>query len=199
MFKSGLSPLEIGQRIMREIDANQTVSVDGSLAVPNHYWVFVSTADHKRFFDIETQLTNELIEAARAHISDEEYRVLGPVSVSLIEAEAYPEGTMQVQAQWREGPTTSGQATLILASGQRIALGLHPFSIGRAQQSSLVLDDDNVSRNHAVLRPALGGWLITDLNSTNGTTVNGQRINEVPLHAGDRLVFGTTEATFEMG
>lgn len=199
VFKSGLNPLEIAQRIVREIDAHQSVAVDGSLAVPNHYWVFVSTPDHRRFFEVETPLTNELIEAARAHIREEQYSLLGPVSVSFVEAPEYAEGTFQVQAQWREGPADQGQVTIVLATGERIALGLQPFTVGRAPGSSLLLHDENVSRNHAVIRPGLGGWLIADMSSTNGTTVNGHRITETQLHPGDRIVFGATEATFEMG
>ena len=199
VFKSGLNPLEIGQRIIREIDANQSVSVDGSVVVPNHYWVFVSTPDHSRFFDVETPLTNELIEAARAHIHDEGYRVFGPVSVSFVETAKYSEGTFQVQAQWREGPASHGQAKLLLETGQQIALARSPLSIGRVPGNSLVLADQNVSRNHAVIRPAPGGWLIVDLNSMNGTTVNGARVTETLLHSGDRVVFGSTEATFQVG
>ena len=67
------------------------------------------------------------------------------------------------------------------------------------QGNSLVLDDENVSRNHAVIRPALGGWLIADLNSTNGTSVNGERILQAQLHDGDRISFGAIEASFEVG
>jgi hypothetical protein len=66
-----LNPIEIGRRIVREIDANQSVAVDGALAVPNHYWVYISSEDYERFQEVETPLTNELIAAARTHIVDE--------------------------------------------------------------------------------------------------------------------------------
>ena len=196
VFKSGLTPLEIGRRIVREIDGNQTVAVDGALAVPNHYWVYLSTADHSRFAEVETPLTNELIEAARTHIADEQYRVLGPVSVTLVEAADYPEGTLQVQAQWREGMAQSTNAHLVLATGERFPVG-NPFTIGRLPGGSLVLTDENVSRNHAVIERTESGWVVRDLGSTNGTTVNGAAIQESPLHHGDQVVFGATEATFE--
>lgn len=197
VFKSGLTPLEIGRRIVREIDENQTVAVDGALAVPNHYWVYVSTADHTRFAEVETQLTNELIEAARTHIGDEGYRVLGPVSVTLVEAADYPEGTLQVQAQWREGVGNQTAASVVLATGERFPVG-NPFTIGRLPGLSLVLTDENVSRNHAVIELTPTGWLVRDLGSTNGTSVNGNKIQESPLNDGDAIVFGATDATFEL-
>lgn len=196
-FKSGLTPLEIGRRIVREIDSNQTLAVDGQPAVPNHYWVYISTADHTRFVDVETPLTNELIEAARTHIADEQYRVLGPVSVTLVEAHNYPEGTLQVQAQWREG-VENGGAHLRLDSGERFPIG-DSFSIGRLPGASLVLNDENVSRSHAVIERIGSAWVLRDLGSTNGTRVNGGFVQESPLNPGDRIVFGATEATFEAG
>ncbi|MEM7096560.1 MAG: DUF3662 and FHA domain-containing protein [Actinomycetota bacterium] len=196
VFRSGLSPLEIGRRIVREIDSNQTVAVDGALAVPNHYWVYLSSADHIRFTEVETPLTNELIEAARTHIADEGYRLLGPVSVTLVEAPDYPEGTLQVQAQWREGVTQPTMASLVLSNGERFPVGT-PFTIGRLPGGSLVLTDENVSRNHAVIELGPSGWIVRDLGSTNGTQVNGVQIQESPLANGDRVVFGATEATFE--
>lgn len=197
VFKSGLNPVEIGRRIVREIDANQSVAVDGALAVPNHYWVYISTADYERFQEVEGPLTNELIEAARMHIAEERYRVLGPVSVVLVEAPDYPEGTLQVQAQWREGATVPTVGELVMDTGERFPVGDGAFSIGRLPNCSLILSDENVSRNHAVINRVPGGWTLTDVGSTNGTTVNGDRVSEVQLRTGDRIVFGSTPATFE--
>lgn len=197
VFKSGLNPIEIGRRIVREIDANQSVAVDGALAVPNHYWVYISTADYERFQEVETPLTNELIEAARTHIADESYRVLGPVSVVLVEAPEYPEGTLQVQAQWREGATTPTTAELVMETGERFTIDDAGFSVGRLPNCSLILSDENVSRNHAVIQRGPGGWTLTDNGSTNGTTVNGAPVTEVQLQSGDKIVFGATPATFE--
>ena len=164
---------------------------------PNHYWVYISTADYERFQEVETPLTNELIEAARTHIADESYRVLGPVSVVLVEAAEYPEGTLQVQAQWREGATTPTTAALVMETGERFTIGDGPFTVGRLPDCSLILSDENVSRHHAVIQRAPGGWTLTDHGSTNGTTVNGTPINEAQLQSGDHIVFGATPATFE--
>lgn len=196
-FKSGLNPVEIGRRIVREIDATRTVGVDGTVAVPNHYWVYVSSSDFARFAEVEATLINELVEAARTHISDEQYRVLGPVTAALVEAPEYPEGTLQVQAQWREGTTNPTYAELVMPTGERFPVGDHPFTIGRMPNCSLILGDENVSRNHAVIQRLAGGWILTDSGSTNGTSVNGTTIREIQLQHGDRIVFGATPATFE--
>ena len=65
------------------------------------------------------------------------------------------------------------------------------FTIGRDQACDLILGDQSVSRFHARLSRAAGGWLLGDLDSTNGTMVNGWRIRHpVALRAGDRVSFG---------
>jgi hypothetical protein len=68
------------------------------------------------------------------------------------------------------------------------------FSIGRDASCDLVIADMSVSRRHAILDRIQDGWLLTDLESTNGTRVNGWRIyGPVPVHAGDHVCFGNIE------
>ena len=65
------------------------------------------------------------------------------------------------------------------------------FTIGRDPGCDLVIADITVSRRHAGLYRCLRGWLLTDLGSTNGTTLNGWRVREaVPVGPGDRVSFG---------
>ncbi|MGA8015682.1 MAG: FHA domain-containing protein, partial [Candidatus Dormiibacterota bacterium] len=78
--------------------------------------------------------------------------------------------------------------------GTRVAV--HPLSsglvrIGRGPGNEIVLADPHVSRDHAELRwDPRGGWQVTDLNSHNGTYVNGHRISTAPLREGDVLTVG---------
>ena len=66
------------------------------------------------------------------------------------------------------------------------------FTIGRDAACDLVLLDMTVSRSHAGLRREAGGWLLSDVGSTNGTRLNGWRVTApVPLRAGDKITFGS--------
>lgn len=66
------------------------------------------------------------------------------------------------------------------------------FTIGRDAACDLVLLDMTVSRSHAGLRREAGGWLLSDVGSTNGTRLNGWRVTgPVPLRAGDKITFGS--------
>lgn len=63
--------------------------------------------------------------------------------------------------------------------------GVREIQIGRSQQSDIVLHDESASRAHALLTCSSGIYTLSDLNSTNGTFVNGSRIKKMYLHDGD--------------
>jgi Domain of unknown function (DUF1707)/FHA domain len=68
------------------------------------------------------------------------------------------------------------------------------FTIGRDIACDMFIGDMTVSRVHAKLERFSGGWLVTDLASTNGTRVNGWRVRDpVPVREGDRVRFGDAE------
>jgi hypothetical protein len=83
------------------------------------------------------------------------------------------------------------------ADGQVLPLKSR-LTIGRSRECDLILNNIQVSRKHAVLEPAAGGWQIQDLNSTNGTWLNEQRISGMAaLKAGDRLMIGSARFRVE--
>ena len=68
------------------------------------------------------------------------------------------------------------------------------ITVGREDANTIVLDDDGVSGYHAEIQCDYGGVYVVDLGSTNGTTVNGKRLDERrKLAAWDRLAFGSVE------
>jgi hypothetical protein len=74
------------------------------------------------------------------------------------------------------------------------------FSIGRDASCDLAIPDMSVSRRHAQLERTAYGWLLTDLESTNGTRVNGWRVRgQVPVRPGDLVSFGSLETYFSPG
>lgn len=100
-------------------------------------------------------------------------------------------------------PVEEKKAVLILADGTKIAVRPGVLSIGRSAESSVPLNDTNVSRRHAEIRSRGEGagieWLLADVGSTNGTMLNGVKINgEQRLKHGDSIMFGNTSARFEI-
>jgi pSer/pThr/pTyr-binding forkhead associated (FHA) protein len=68
--------------------------------------------------------------------------------------------------------------------------------LGRLPDSDVVLKDPGASRAHAEIRRQDDRFVIADLGSTNGTTVNGAAVTERPLEDGDRITIGRTVLEF---
>ena len=71
------------------------------------------------------------------------------------------------------------------------------LAIGRARDNGLVIDDTRISRYHARLQARRGALVFTDLGSTNGSRVNGMRVDEIALGLGDRIELGDTTLVVE--
>ena len=96
-------------------------------------------------------------------------------------------------------PPITGPSLLVMTgprTGQRIPL-LNGFTIGKAPNSSLVLDDGYTSSQHAQVGiDHMGNCRLYDRNSTNGTFANGVRVSEVVLDHGMSVRIGSTELRF---
>jgi hypothetical protein len=194
-FRSGLQPVEIARRMVRELDVNRTIGVRGTVA-PNRVVVYLSTSDLEHFESFHDTLTRELEDAAREHARDERYHFLGPVTVELVADEGLRQGQFDVSATIEE--SAHGRAgSLVLSDGRRIPLSEEPATIGRLSDCTVAVSDPQVSRRHAEVRPELGGFVLVDLGSLNGTTVNGEPVGTRVLEDGDEIGVGPATIRFE--
>lgn len=98
----------------------------------------------------------------------------------------------------RKAEARSQTATTLLVTegpltGSSLQLTDRPVIVGRAPTSTLVLDDDYASAQHARIFLHNGQWYVEDLGSTNGTVVSGVRISEpTPLSVNMPVRFGQT-------
>jgi pSer/pThr/pTyr-binding forkhead associated (FHA) protein len=81
---------------------------------------------------------------------------------------------------------------------ERLLLPLRPGTthVGRGFAADLMLEDQNVSRRHAIIHQRATSTRILDDRSANGTFVNGRRITEAELHDGDVVVLGRVVLTY---
>ncbi len=196
--RMNIRPIELGRRLVREMDDQRSVDVKGRRIVPNDFTVMLSEHDLASFDDIHDVLTAELVEAAREYAREEGYHFLGPVSVDLRADESQKPGRFVVDSHLRQGDSGIGVGTLVMPSGDRVDIGGTPLVVGRLPECAITLSDHNVSRRHAEVAATPNGFVVRDLGSTNGTMVNGARTNgDHRLRDGDIVSFGSTYVRFE--
>ena len=76
--------------------------------------------------------------------------------------------------------------------GQRYTLDEPIISIGRVGGNAVQVNDTEVSRKHAILELSGEEYVLRDLNSSNGSFINGKRVKEQRLLSGDQIQFGRT-------
>jgi hypothetical protein len=196
--RAAIRPIELGRRLVREMDEQRSVDVKGRRIVPNDFQIVLSPRDLAGFEDISDVLQTELVEAAREYAREEGYHFMGPVRVVLTADDQLRGGRFNVVAALRQSTGGVGAGSLVLPSGQRVPLGDRPVTVGRQSDCTIPLNDQNVSRRHAQITPGRGAYVVADLGSTNGTMVNGTRISaDTRLNDGDILSFGSTYVRFE--
>jgi hypothetical protein len=197
VFRSSLRPVEIGRRLVREMDGERTVGVSGRTETPNSFVVWLSPTDHDQFEEMQSALVRELCDAAREHAREEGYSFVGPIQVEMHPSERLRTGAFAIEAAMVEASGGAGAGSLLLPTGQRVPLGGEPVTIGRVLDCNIQLHDPNVSRHHAEVRPSGDGYVLADLGSTNGSRVNGMRVGQQILAEGDEILIGNTKMIFE--
>lgn len=107
----------------------------------------------------------------------------------------YDETVLQTEGELKGGPPPEEGPYMIVAQGPRqglkFPLAAGDNTIGRTMGSEILLEDQSVSRQHAIITQTREGWTVEDNKSKNGTFVNGQRISEkVTIGHGDIIQVG---------
>jgi FHA domain-containing protein len=98
-----------------------------------------------------------------------------------------------------ERARSRADTALLVLGGKRMVVGPTGATLGRSRKCDIVVDDPNVSREHAEVRPRGGSWVLRDLGSTNGSSINGRRTEGAEvLKPGDEIELGTSTMTFEL-
>jgi len=207
-FRSGLQPVELAKRILREMDAGKSVGVKGVWA-PNHFVFTLSSEDAERFQQAEGALVGELKQVVRDAAAERGWGLVGPPEIEFRTDDSLGKGQFGCEATLVEGepepaPALSaggGEAAIVLLEEghEERTYQLHKQSvaIGRLPECDIVISDPGASRRHATITREDGGeYVLTDLGSTNGTLVNDEPVGEHVLSDGDRITIGNTVLEF---
>lgn len=193
VFRGSLHPVEVAIRIVREAELSLVESGIGPVA-PNHFDVEVNPADLAEDADrVVARLNDVVFEAAR----ERGWRLDGPPAVLLHSDNSVTPGSVRVKASAVTGALPPWALLVETTGSRRLQVTKNRSLLGRSRKADLMLGDDSVSRTHALLWYDSGGVWVQDLASSNGTTVNGRRIDQpTALHHGDVLGFGVARFGF---
>ncbi len=219
LFRTRLQPIQVLRRIERAMDAGR--GADGRRGlVPDQFTVRLHPDDLAGLIppdEVASELASGALSFARAHgyaLRDRPRVTLQPDPTlrpgeAEVDAALSPAIEPVAGADHAEGGTRVYEVPVARApeavieirepgrAARRIPLTGAPMRIGRAPECEIVLRDSRVSRRHARLHARDGLLLLTDLGSTNGTRVNGNRITELVLGEGDRIQVGDTSLVVE--
>lgn len=220
LFAGYLHPLEVATHLARAMEDRKVRAPDGTFWAPTHYWIYLHPTDFGLLIARRPSLAEELQEHVERLAGEAGLSVVAPLQVAVEPLQEVPRRSVRVEARWdppeavlagstrelseqereeireAEGEPTRGQPFLIVAGERHVELTGALVNIGRALDNDLILEDPRVSRHHAQLRRRYGRYILYDLGSSGGTTVNGYPVQECVLQPGDVLSFAGVEVIY---
>jgi hypothetical protein len=206
-FRSAVQPVEIAAALQREVDNSVQILSRDRLLAPNSFMVELSATDYDRLAPYGQTLSDELAGMVRDHVASQRYTLAGPLAISFERSEDLTTGRFRVRGR--------ANASVVPADGQRMTdtavrrapvmlevNGVrHPLEppgvvVGRGSEADLRINDPGISRRHVEIRvQAVGNQIrveAVDLGSTNGTIIDGRRVQQALLRDGSTVVIGST-------
>ena len=216
MLGARLQPIEVARHIARAMEDGQVIGAQGQIVVPNAYLVYLHPDDFQALKSYQSVLQEELVRYVAGLAREGGATMTGRPRVFLKANPGVSLRRVRVEAQIHrprrensqehtqampslQRPTQAETApTFVLFDGyRRMPITEAVVTIGRDLDNCIILDDKRVSRQHAQMRRRYGQYVLYDLDSTGGTTVNGETVRETPLQTGDVLAFAGVKVRFE--
>ena len=195
-FRGGVQPIEIIASLKREMDSHAVVVQRDRILAPHVYTVGLNAEDLEPLAAHGAVLIDELTEAVRTYATRQRYSFTAPVAIRLVAASDIARGVIKVASQALDAVSDWHPALEI--NGEIVHLTGPEIIIGRGSTATVILSDSGASRHHA--RILWSGKIagLEDLQSTNGTTLNGTRVTSSPLEQGDVIQIGGTKLVFKI-
>lgn len=208
--KGQVQPVEIASRLRREMD-HEAFSIDqGRTLAPNVFEAHLSDADFERARGWGQPLAEELCDVAVKHARSQGYTLQGPVRFTFRHDASLKAGEFNVISSTERGQSRPNipaapvrqpvRLTPVLEiEGQRYSVNAESVVLGRSAEADIVVDDTGVSRRHLEIRTDGGTVYAVDLGSTNGSYIDGQRLQgSAALRDGTTITMGRTKIVFRM-
>ncbi|MDQ4077030.1 MAG: FHA domain-containing protein [Chloroflexota bacterium] len=216
LFGARLEPADIAKHLAREMEDERHL-FSGKLVGPNYYEVKLSPEDAEGFESYKGTLRQDLSDYLIDLAQRRGITLLGRPEIVFVETAGMGRGDVEVRARLvdrsAEGHTrqfTQPLQAIELETSQEVsssawlelpdrtvALNQPYLTLGRSIDNDIILEGDDVSRHHAEIKLRGRHYVLTDLDSANGTRVNGKRITECVLQNGDEVCLAAVCMTFK--
>ena len=200
MFPSDVEPAQIARKLVATMEA-RTQTENGGITAPAKYTVCINPADFERLKDHRDYLEREWSALLADVATRVGIRIEGEPAVHLREQERVTAGAIEIYVERNPDEVEAPARFVLLAvSGPAADVSFlinGATRVGRSPAADIVLSDPSVSRSHALLDVRAGKLYVQDAGSTNGTYVNGERIDSRALKTGDVVAFGKSAMRVE--
>ena len=195
-FRSGIQPVEIASALRSELDKKAAVVSRDRILAPNLFTVSLSAADDEKMTALGSALGDELDTLVQKHAKAQGYSFAGPVSIILERDDQVATGTLRI-----ESSATKGRVAwrgVVEVEGKKHTLVKARTVIGRGSDADITISDAGTSRKHVEILWDGERAMVRDMNSTNGTTLDGRKIVEAALQPDSTVTIGRTPIVFRV-
>ena len=195
-FRSGGQPVEISAALRRELDTKAAVVSRERILVPNEFTVHLAPPDFTRMHDVGQPLVDELTQRLQQHAVAQNYSFSGPVAIRLQQDGTLSTGILQIDSTTVQRDV-AWVAVLDIGS-QRHRLQRGRTVIGRGADADITVADTGTSRKHVEVLWDGKHAQATDLGSTNGSKLNGERLQQAIVEPDSTIEIGRTRMVFRV-
>ena len=195
-FRSGIQPVEIASALRSELDKKAAVVSRDRILAPNTFVVHLSPSDDEKMASLGAALGDELDTLVQNHAKAQGYSFAGPVSITVERDDQLSTGTLRV-----DSPTAQGRVAwrgVVDVEGRRHPLVKSRTVIGRGSDADITIADAGTSRKHVEILWDGERAMVRDMNSTNGTMLNGGKVVEAALPPDSTITIGRTDIVFRV-
>ena len=195
-FRSGIQPVEIASALRSELDKKAAVVSRDRILAPNTFTVSLSAADDEKMKALGGALGEELDTLVQKHAKAQGYSFAGPVSITLQRDDQVATGTLRIESSTAQGRVS--WRGVVDVEGKRHPLVKARTVIGRGSDADITISDAGTSRKHVEILWDGERAMVRDMNSTNGTTLDGRKIVEAALPPDSTVTIGRTAIVFRV-
>lgn len=195
-FRSGVQPVEIAGALRKELDTKASVVSRERILVPNAFVITLGPTDYDRIVGMGPTLVDEFIRIVTAHAKRQGYQFTGGIRITYARDATLAVGLCRVTSSSAAGRVA--WVAVLEVNGRRYPVTRSRTVLGRGSDVDIEIDDPNASRRHVEILWDGTRAQANDLGSTNGTLLNGARLQSAALPPDSIMSIGKTTIVFRV-